>query len=161
MKNRLKIVVDTNIFIDGLFSFEEEDNKYCVKIINMINSKQFYLLFSQDTIGELIYVAKNFARHNINNIYDRVSLLQYLIELFYFSKSVNTSHTISPEINDKYDDMFLKCAIEGDADYLISDDLNSGMHGIDKLGFKVLSARDFCKMIEDENDNENIKGCVS
>ena len=150
MKNRLKIVVDTNIFIDGLLSFEEENNKYCVKIINMINSKQFYLLFSQDTIGELVYVAKNFARHNISNIYDRVSLLQYLIELFYFSKSVNTSHTISPEINDKYDDMFLKCAIEGQADYLISDDFKSGMHSIDELGFKVMNARGFCKMIESD-----------
>ena len=158
-----KIVLDTNIFINGLFS-SEEDNEY-IKIMNMVDNKQIYLLFSQDTIGELVYVAKNFARHNISNIHDRVSLLQYLIELFYFSKSVNTSHTISPEINDKYDDMFLKCAIEGNADYLISDDLKSGMHDVDKLGFKVMSAKDFCEMIEDEKDKieseNNVKGCVS
>jgi len=151
MRNRLKIVVDTNIFIDGLFSLEEDNNKYCVKIINMINSKKFYLLFSQDTIGELIYVAKNFARHNISNIGDRVSLLKYLTELFYFSKSVNTSHTISPEINDKYDDMFLKCAVRGKVNYLISDDFKSGMHNIDKFGFKVLNSKDFCEMMEECN----------
>jgi len=61
---------------------------------------------------------------------------------------VNTSNTISPEINDKYDDMFLKCAIEGNAEYLISDDLNSGMHDVEGLGFKILNAKDFCMFFE-------------
>ena len=94
---------------------------------------------------------KNFARHNFNNIKDRISLLNYLIELFYHSTSVNTSNTISPEINDKYDDMFLKCAIEGNAEYLISDDLNSGMHDVEGLGFKILNAKDFCMFFEQDN----------
>jgi len=63
--------------------------------------------------------------------------------------------------------MFLKCAMKGKANYLISDDFKSGMHNIDSLGFKVLSAKDFCEMVKDENEkskneeNENVKGCVS
>jgi len=154
-----KIVLDTNIFINGLFS-SEEDNEY-IKIMNMVDNKQIYLLFSQDTIGELVYVAKNFARHNIIDIKNRILLLQYIMESFYYSTSVNTINTITPEINDKYDDMFLKCAMKGKANYLISDDFKSGMHNIDSLGFKVLSAKDFCEMIENEKDKVNVKGCVS
>ena len=158
-----KIVLDTNIFINGLFS-SEEDNEY-IKIMNMVDNKQIYLLFSQDTIGELVYVAKNFARHNIIDIKNRILLLQYIMESFYYSTSVNTINTITPEINDKYDDMFLKIVIESDADYLISDDLKSGMHDVDKFGFKVMSAKDFCEMIKDEKvnneKNEKVKGYVS
>jgi len=160
-----KIVLDTNIFINGLFS-SEEDNEY-IKIMNMVDNKQIYLLFSQDTIGELVYVAKNFARYNIIDIKNRILLLQYIMESFYYSTSVNTINTVTPEINDKFDSMFLKCAMKGKADYLISDDFKSGMHDVDKLGFKVLSARDFCEMVKDENEkskneeNENVKGCVS
>jgi len=146
LKNKPKVVVDTNIFIDGLFSFE--DNEYCVKIMNMIDNNQLRLLFAQDTIGELIYVVKNFARHNIDNVKERIILLQNIVQSFYYSTSVNTSHTKSPEINDKYDSMFLKCAIEGKTDYLISDDLSSGMHEFEELGFKVMNAKDFCNMIE-------------
>ena len=148
MKNKPKVVIDTNIFIDGLFSYKEVDNEYCIKVIDLIDNRKILLLFAQDTIGELIYIAKNFARHNFNNIKDRISLLNYLIELFYHSTSVNTSNTISPEINDKYDDMFLKCAIQGNAEYLISDDLNSGMHDVEGLGFKILNAKDFCMLFE-------------
>ena len=160
-----KIVLDTNIFINGLFS-SKEDNEY-IKIMNMVDNKQIYLLFSQDTIGELVYVAKNFARHNVADIKNRILLLQYIMESFYYSTSVNTINTVTPEINDKFDSMFLKCAMKGKADYLISDDFKSGMHDVDKLGFKVLSARDFCEMVKDENEkskneeNENVKGCVS
>ena len=148
MKNKPKVVIDTNIFIDGLFSYKEVDNEYCIKVIDLIDNRKILLLFAQDTIGELVYIAKNFARYNFNNIKDRISLLNYLIELFYHSTSVNTSNTISPEINDKYDDMFLKCAIEGNAEYLISDDLNSGMHDVEGLGFKILNAKDFCMLFE-------------
>ena len=146
-KYKLKAVVDTNIFIDGLFS-SDESKKYCVKIIEMIDNKKIQLLFAQDTIGELVYVIKNFTRHNIDDIKERISILQYLMELFYYSTSINTKDAICPEINDKYDYMFLKTAITGNAEYLISDDLKSGMHNVKNLGFKILNAKDFCMLFE-------------
>ena len=68
------------------------------------------------------------------------------MESFYYSTSVNTINTITPEINDKYDDMFLKCAIEGNADYLVSDDFNSGMHVVENIGFKVVSSDKFIEL---------------
>ena len=145
MINKIKVVIDTNIFINGWYT---EDN-YCNKIMEMINNRQLQLFFSQDTIGELVYIAKGFARRYYENKSDAINDLKDIMVLFYYGTTVNTRNTKSPEINDKYDDIFLKCAIEGDVDYLISDDLNSGMHDINKFGFKVLNSKDFCDIMEE------------
>ena len=145
MINKIKVVIDTNIFINGWYT---EDN-YCNKIMEMINNRQLQLFFSQDTIGELVYIAKGFARRYYENKSDAINDLKDIMVLFYYGTTVNTRNTKSPEINDKYDDIFLKCAIEGNIDYLISDDLKSGMHDINKFGFKVLNSKDFCDIMEE------------
>lgn len=147
MKNKPTVVFDTNIFIKGIFS-EDEDNP-CVKIIESIKSRRFQLLFAQDTIGELVYVMKNFVRKNIDETSDRIEMLKWLMELFYYSTSVNTCNTTPIELNNKYDEMFLKCAIEGKADYLISDDFKSGLHNVNNkdITAKITNSQDFCKLI--------------
>jgi putative PIN family toxin of toxin-antitoxin system len=152
MRNKKKVVIDTNVFIDGWYT----DDKYCNSIINMIKNRKLQLLFSQDTIGELVYVTKGFARHyykiksdNFNEL--TVNDLEEIMVLFYYGTMVNTEHTVSPKIKDEQDVIFLKCAIAGEADYLVSDDFNSGMHGINDFGFKVLGAKDFVELMEVES----------
>jgi len=73
-------------------------------------------------------------------------MLQGVMELFYYCTSVNTMNTASPIILDKYDDMFLKCAIEGNADYLVFDDFKSGMHVVENINFKVVSSDKFIEL---------------
>lgn len=73
-------------------------------------------------------------------------MLQGVMELFYYCTSVNTMNTSSPNIFDKYDDMFLKCAIEGNADYLVSDDFKSGMHVVNNINFTVVSSDKFIEL---------------
>jgi predicted nucleic acid-binding protein len=77
-KNR--VILDTNIFIRGWFFSE----KYitCGRIVDMIENRDFYLLFAQDTIGELMYVTKNFARHNLDDINDRLAMLKSIVNYF-------------------------------------------------------------------------------
>ncbi|GAB6155535.1 hypothetical protein JCM17380_42860 [Desulfosporosinus burensis] len=144
MRSKLKVVLDTNIFIKAWFS--SEDNNVCSKIMDLIDDRKIQLLFAQDTIGELVYLVKNFARHNITDVNDRLAMLQGVMELFYYCTSVNTMNTASPIILDKYDDMFLKCAIEGNADYLVSDDFKSGMHVVENINFKVVSSDKFIEL---------------
>jgi len=144
MKIKPKVVIDTNIFIKGWYG----KHKHCNAIMNMIENRKLQLLFSQDTVGELVYIIKGFARRVYDVKSDAINDLKDIMVLFYYGTSINTKDTISPEINDKYDDMFLKCAIEGNAEYLISDDLNSGMHDVEGLGFKILNAKDFCMLFE-------------
>lgn len=150
MANKLKVVIDTNVFIYGWFG----DNEFCDKILDLIDNRKLQLLFAQDTIGELIYVTKNFVRHNLKNVSDRLNALQAITVLFYYGTSVNTMKTDYQKSSDSYDDMFLKCAIQGEADYLISDDIESGMHSNDikKLGVKVVTSEEFIKIYEESTE---------
>jgi putative PIN family toxin of toxin-antitoxin system len=139
--NKIKIIIDTNIFINGWFF----QSKYidCYKIMTLIDKNEFQLIFAQDTIGELVYLTKIFVRHNVKFQKDRMNILNNIMTLFYHGTSVNTMDTISPKINDKYDVMFVKCAIESKANYIISDDYKSGMHIMEGLSFKVLDSKQF------------------
>lgn len=143
MKNKPKVVIDTNIFINGWFF----DNDSAIKVLNLIDKRKLQLLFGQDTIGELFYVTKNFARKHIKETRDVIKFLNGIIPLFYYSTSVNTMEVKCPTTKDKYDNMFIRCAVQGKADYLVTDDFKSGMHKIKGLDFKVLSSRDFVKFI--------------
>jgi len=139
MRNKLSVVVDTNIFLNSWF----DDDKYCNHIIDLISNRKLKLLFSQDTIGELIYVVKKFAVKNMSSQKPRIALLNFVTELFYWAESVDTSNTKCPKLNDPYDEMFLKCAIEEHADYIISEDVASGMHKVELEGIKILKAKEF------------------
>jgi predicted nucleic acid-binding protein len=68
MKSKTKVVLDTNVVIDGLFQISES----CSKILDYVDSGEIQLYFSQDTIGELIYIVKNFAANHINEERDRL-----------------------------------------------------------------------------------------
>lgn len=146
-KNNISAVVDTNIFINAWFRNYEESNK----ILSLVKNRKIRLQFAQGTIGELVYLTKNFARYNIDDESSRIILLNNVMKLFYYSNSVNTMHTEIERTNDKYDDMFLECAIEGFADYLITDDVKSGMleRGSDSL--KAMTSVDFVEKYEKEH----------
>ena len=143
---KFKTVVDTNIFISGLSSAE---NDSCTKILNLIEKERINVLFAQDTFGELIYVAKHFVRKFLNSKKEKMEVLNNLVELFYKSLSINTVGYESPKCLDKYDDMFIKCALAGNADYLITDDFKSGMHSIEFDTLKVVSSGEFIDIWND------------
>jgi predicted nucleic acid-binding protein len=44
--------------------------------------------------------------------------------------------------------MFLKTAFKGEAEYLISNDLESGMHYVDNSGIKVVNSEDFVEFYD-------------
>lgn len=144
MRSRIKVVLDTNIFIKGWFG----DDPHCQRIMDWTDQRKLYLSFGQDTIGELMYMVKNFARHNLKGDKDaQVRMLENVAKLFLISTSVNTMDTIYEPSNDKYDDMFLKCAIEGEVDYLVTDDLRSGLHKKD-YPFRIVTSDKFCLLMD-------------
>lgn len=145
-ENKPKVVVDTNVFIHGWFY----NNQSCIDILQLIDDEKIQLIFGQETIGELVYNIKIFSRHNMNKIEERIELLEYLMKLFYYSTSVNTMKMKEkdlPDIRDPYDIMFVKCAIKGNANYIVTNDLKSGMFNIEGMDFKVLNSEDFIKTI--------------
>jgi putative PIN family toxin of toxin-antitoxin system len=124
MKNKLRVVIDTNVFMKAWF----EDVEVYLKLMELIDSRKLVLLFSQDTIGELMYMIKQYSIIKINKDIIRVQLMHELADLFFYGISVNTSETTCPNINDSNDEMFLKCATEGKAEFLISAFFNIGKH---------------------------------
>lgn len=140
------VVIDTNIFINSWF----DDDADCNLIMDLLDDNKIKLLFSQDTIGELIYIVKNFSIKFMSSRISRIQLISKVAEIFCDARSVNTMETTCPNINDKYDEMFLKCAIKGKADFIISNDFKSGMHQLSDLGIKVVSAEEFINLFFNE-----------
>lgn len=151
MINKPKLVVDTNVFIDGLLD-EKESSK---QIMELFESIKITLLFSQDTIGELVYVSKIMSKKAIRDSMEtRMKFLNYIMYIFYHSKSVNTVDTdekINLKCNDDRDDMFLECAYFGKADYLVTDDIKSGLHSIDLEGITILTSEQFIKLYQEQH----------
>lgn len=137
-------VVDTNIFINGILFGE----KHCKIVLNHIENENITPVFSQETIGELIYVFKNFITHTKLPEQLRLQYLYYIIELFYHSKSINTESVQCPDINDVNDKMFLKIAYKKNIDYIITDDKKSGL--FDKIDnhkkYKTITSKRFSQI---------------
>lgn len=152
-RSNIKAVLDTNIFIAAWF----EESTECEKILELVKNEKIRLLFAQDTIGELIYLVKNFARYNIDDVSERILLLKWIVELFYYSLSINTMNVQIEKSNDEHDDMFLKCAIAGNADYLITDDMNHGLHEREFDYLKVYTSKDFVKQYEEEHGDIKVQ----
>jgi putative PIN family toxin of toxin-antitoxin system len=110
-------------------------------VINLIGKDEAEIVFSQDTVGELMYVMKNKITHYINED-DQLEFMNAISSLFFYSYTVNTECTkISETIKDKNDVMFLKCAKQSRANYIVSDDFKSGMHDVKTV--KVVGSKDF------------------
>ncbi len=146
MKRSIKAVIDTQIFIKSWFA-----NKYgyCDQILDLIDQGTIRPVFSQDTIGELMLITKNFAYHVIEDKENRLEILQNLARMFLDAISVNTQDTIGSKLKDETDEMFLKAAIKGKADFLISDDFRSGLHQIDLEGIRIVSSEEFISIYQE------------
>lgn len=149
--NKLKIIVDTNIFINGLiFPNKHKDcDEIIIKIYEMIDIlKTAELVFSQETIGELIYVMNIMVRHNIESNEIQKEFLHSIVDLIHNSYVVNTANTkLKVVCLDPTDNMFLKCAVQAKAHYIISNDIKSGLHKI-KGKFKVVTANEFIELFK-------------
>ena len=140
--NKYRVVIDTNIFIYGWFG----DHPACDKILDLVDNREIQLLFSQETIGELVYITKNFAQHNLQSSSDQIAALQLIMILFHHGLSVNTLYVDSPSLHDPQDEKFLKCALKGKADFLITDDFKHGMKDIGSI--KIVSSDEFIRIYE-------------
>jgi putative PIN family toxin of toxin-antitoxin system len=147
MRSKPKVVIDTNIFINSWFDNIES----CNKVVDLAFNHKVKLLFSQSMIGELMYITKKYAIKNISNNNSRELILQNVSDMFLYSKSIDTTDMSCPVIKDKYDEMFLKCALKGEANYIISNDFRSGMHELKDIGVKVVGSKEFINVIDNIN----------
>ena len=112
----MKAVIDTNIFISGAISNKGK----CALLLNYWKEGKFDLIISIAIINEIIEVL------NRPEIKDRWDYTQ--IEINALIESIYTLGVITPGLyevkksRDTKDNMFLACALEGNADYLVTGD---------------------------------------
>jgi len=152
--NKTKIVVDTNVFINSMIfpKKNEKDLEAMTLLYKLMRNYKIELVFSQDTIGELIYNMKNKILHNIKEMDEQIDSINTIADLFLYSYSVNTSSTITEKCKDPRDDMFIECGVRGRADYIMTNDYESGMFNITQYKFKVLNCDEFIEIFGDKDE---------
>jgi len=152
--NKTKIVVDTNVFINSMiFPKKHKKDLKAMKILfDLVEIDKVELVFSQDTIGELIYNMKNKILHNIKEMDEQIIAINTIADIFLYSYSVNTSSTITEKCKDPRDDMFIECGVKGRANYIMTNDYESGMFAITQYDLKVLNCDEFIEIFGDKDE---------
>ena len=144
MAKKIELILDTNIFIDAI-----NGNDYAIKILALVDSKKAKLYFSRNTVGELFYVVHNICKYQIKNKRISKDIMLNLTDMYLNSVNINTKNGDgSPKCKDIDDDMFLECAYISKPDYLISNDIKSGMHSISFDKTKIITSKEFIENFE-------------
>ena len=133
----MRVVLDTNVFISGIFW----SGNYCSQIIDKWKNKEIELVSSLETIEELVETLKNF----------KISMPENMIEewknlILNNSLLVQVSSKIDAIREDPEDNKFLEVAVDGKADFIISQDkhlLNLKEH----QGIKIVNPEEVVKLM--------------
>ena len=137
----LKVVIDTNVFISGLFFGGIPE-----KILELIDKEVIQSCFSPKTFGEL----RSFLLHP--KFQERREKLPFSVNNFLknlFSKSILVYPQKVSQIikEDPFDNYFLACAILSQASFIVSGDKH-----LRKLkefqGILIVSPKEFLKIIK-------------
>lgn len=113
----MRVVLDTNVFIDAFF----KDDRDCNIVLKAERNGEFRLLVSNEIQEELLRIlGKSFSEFDFDG--NEVFIIMKII-----SRALRRSDPISTtkkftKCEDKDDSMFFECAIEGNANYIISRD---------------------------------------
>ena len=137
-ERRVKIVVDTNLWISFLMSLPTER-----RLRRLLLSDKIDILFSRELFDELETTAK---RRKFRKYFDTAqieTLLQMLVEIV---KIVDV-HSVMEICRDSEDNYLLALAQDGNADYLITGD--GDLLTLKKLGkTKIVTLTEFEKEIK-------------
>lgn len=114
----MRVVLDTNIFMSAFFESYDEN---CSIILKKERNGEFLLLMSNEMTEELLRVTKSLAKRN--ELED--SQKEFIFTVL--SRALRRTEAVEPKTKfdkceDEDDNMFFSCAIDGNADYIISKD---------------------------------------
>lgn len=141
MKDKIRAVVDTNIFVSGVIS----PNGSPGKVLVAAKENKFILVTSNKINEEVLNVLHR------SSIYEKYSLTDDIVDgicalLFEGSMITEGKICVSAILSDPKDDMFLAAALEGKADYIISGDshlLNLGCY----QNIEIITAKRFLNIL--------------
>jgi putative PIN family toxin of toxin-antitoxin system len=142
MPNDLRVVVDTNVLVSGLFGIE---NTPPLKILTAIRKQKIILVTSAVIMEEVSTVI------NREKISKKIHLNEEERKVFIDELIARSDVTVGKQLERNFgrdikDDKFLACGIEGEVDYIITGDRDllvlTGYEGI-----KIVSPRDFVDLV--------------
>jgi putative PIN family toxin of toxin-antitoxin system len=113
----MRVVLDANIYFSALIS----DKGNPAAIINSWLSGEFDILISQPILDELLRVT---SYKRIQNKYRKVkeTRLEFAELIAKQGTWIEPVKTLSAVTRDKSDNVYLECAVEGEAQYIVSGD---------------------------------------
>lgn len=123
----MKVVVDTNVFINGLF----KNDDFCKAIYRLKSLNKITFVMNQDMQNELLVTFGNILIEAINKInnkkkFNPFSLMAALSKCLWQVEEID--HIINTDYckDDKSDNKFIDCCIDGNVKYLITQDDHIG-----------------------------------
>ena len=133
----MRVVLDTNVFISGIHWSGNSG-----KIIELWIDNCFELVSSEEILQELARTLSNFKKPlSEEEIIDWISLIA--------SKAIIVVHTTQFNAikSDPDDNKFIDVAVEGEADYIVSQD-----HHLPDIkefqGIKIVTPQEFLKLVQ-------------
>jgi uncharacterized protein len=134
----MKVVIDTNLLIDGALDFYHYGNR----IIDLVIAGQLEAYANKKTLRENKFLA-----------YKKIDDEGYMKKLEYFFNIVKPINDISAldVVEDREDNKILESAVASDADYLITSDHH--LLKIEKYkGVKIVTPAGFWRLYQDEGE---------
>ena len=134
----IRVVLDTNIFISGIFW----DGNYCSQIIDAWRAKRIILVSSIEIVQELVETLREF----------KIEMAEEMIKewremILKNSVIVVPAQRFDLVKNDPKDNIFFEVAVEGKAEYIISQDRKHVLSIPFFKGIKTIHPEDFVKLI--------------
>ena len=133
----MKIVLDTNIFISGIFWSGDSE-----KILYDWGNEKYELVMSTEIIREIIETLMDFKIQLPINM-----LLLWISILSMKSKIVEPIQKIDIVKDDADDNKFIEAAVEGKADYVVTQD-NHLLKIKEFEGIKILTPKEFLEIVK-------------
>ena len=143
MRNDIRVVVDTNVLISGLFGIK---NSPSAQILSTIRAQKIILVTSPvilEEIGEVINRNRVVKRTKMS-LKERADFMDKLIERSDVTPGMQLPQIISRDVKD---DKFLACAVEANADCIVTGDedlLDLKVYE----GIKIVTPREFLKNLK-------------
>jgi len=130
--NQIKIVLDTNVFISGIF-FSGPPSE----ILKAWNKNKFQIALSKEILDEYKRVA-----YELSSKFPGVGILPIIKLIKTNGKFVDTQHVEITVCEDPDDNKFIECAIASDCEIIVSGDKHL-LKLVAYEGISVLNPRDF------------------
>src|SRR3954470_15115026 len=142
MTNDLRVVVDTNVLISGIFSIRNSPSS---KILDAVRQQKITLVTSPQIIEEVGEVL------NRPRIAKLLNMNEEERKVFLDSLIARSDVTVGKQLEHNYgrdskDDKFLACGVEGGANYIITGDRDL-LDVTEYADIKIITPREFIELI--------------